>query len=297
MASAGASVLPLAYHRHDPSMIACFKCSSHARSFIPYRSRCFTGKNHGLTLPTMSGFWSSDAEAALMGEEEDARRLFYQNHPNNPNSARGTSGSSYQQQQWPQDLSPVMTSTHSQAQTLMPPTQYVSWPSSQFPPLQQNDYGAMQYQTTPTLIVPSTPYPAEQWPNAPWPTLHPDDMETPSDASRSVSPNPSDLHNFGIPLGDGRSWRCAHPNCSSQAVFTRGCDLRKHFRRHNKSLFCRREDCPQSKEGGFSSRKDRDRHESRHAPSISCSEKGCGRVFSRVDNMKDHVRRIHQQKS
>lgn len=114
--------------------------------------------------------------------------------------------------------------------------------------------------------------------------------------SKSSSPpfNPADLTRYGIPAGDG-VWRCAHPGCTSQALFRRGCDLRKHFNRHRKHLFCRHEGCPQSKQGGFSSKKDRARHEAKHNPGIVCEWDGCGRVFSRVDNMKDHVRRIHRR--
>ena len=87
--------------------------------------------------------------------------------------------------------------------------------------------------------IPSSPYSAEPWPRQTWQTLHPDSFEisspaTISDISRSSSPNnPADLQNFGHPLPDGRSWRCAHPGCTSQATFTRGCDLRKHFRRRS----------------------------------------------------------------
>ncbi|KAJ5718937.1 uncharacterized protein N7483_010019 [Penicillium malachiteum] len=106
--------------------------------------------------------------------------------------------------------------------------------------------------------------------------------------------NPADLSRYGIPTSDG-AWRCAHPGCTSQAVFRRGCDLRKHFNRHRKHLFCRHEGCPQSRQGGFSSKKDRARHEAKHNPGIVCEWDGCGRVFSRVDNMKDHVRRIHRR--
>lgn len=113
---------------------------------------------------------------------------------------------------------------------------------------------------------------------------------------KSTSPpfNPADLSRYGIPAGEG-VWRCAHPGCTSQALFRRGCDLRKHFNRHRKHLFCRHEGCPQSKQGGFSSKKDRARHEAKHNPGIVCEWDGCGRVFSRVDNMKDHVRRIHRR--
>lgn len=142
-----------------------------------------------------------------------------------------------------------------------------------------------------------------------------------------------------------QAWRCAYPGCTSRATFTRGCDLRKHYNRHSKHLFCRVEGCPQSETaaiarartqnnnstsssneppvdellssseataggtpthhgllltGGFSSKKDRARHEAKHNPGIKCEWHGpdgeeCGRVFSRMDNMKDHVRRIHRK--
>ncbi|KAL4938106.1 hypothetical protein BDV06DRAFT_61965 [Aspergillus oleicola] len=96
------------------------------------------------------------------------------------------------------------------------------------------------------------------------------------------------------------TWRCAYPSCTSPSLFRRGCDLRKHYNRHRKHLFCRHDRCPQSDPSvpgaGFSSKKDRDRHEAKHNPGIRCelADHGCGRVFSRVDNMKDHVRRIHK---
>ena len=135
--------------------------------------------------------------------------------------------------------------------------------------------------------------------------------------SNSTSSN-SSLHAYGIPVTDPNSasgqpaWRCAYPGCTSRATFTRGCDLRKHYNRHSKHLFCRVDGCPQSQAaaasrstdgslmGGFSSKKDRARHEAKHNPGIKCEWKGpsgeeCGRIFSRMDNMKDHVRRIHKK--
>ena len=135
--------------------------------------------------------------------------------------------------------------------------------------------------------------------------------------SNSTSSN-SSLHAYGIPVTDSSSgasqpaWRCAYPGCTSRATFTRGCDLRKHYNRHSKHLFCRIDGCPQSQTaaatrstdgtltGGFSSKKDRARHEAKHNPGIKCEWKGlngeeCGRIFSRMDNMKDHVRRIHKK--
>lgn len=105
-----------------------------------------------------------------------------------------------------------------------------------------------------------------------------------SDMSRSASPNASEMARYGHLQAQG-TWRCAFPGCTSKSIFRRGCDLRKHYRRHTKSLFCRYAGCKQASDGGFSSEKDRARHEAKHDPQIACEWKGCGRVFSRVDNM------------
>lgn len=105
-----------------------------------------------------------------------------------------------------------------------------------------------------------------------------------SDASRSVSPSASEMLRWGRKNENG-SWSCAYPGCNSRSTFNRGCDLRKHYKRHMKSLFCRHEGCPQATEGGFSSKKDRARHEARHNPSVPCEWEDCPRLFSRVDNM------------
>lgn len=222
----------------------------------------------------MHDFLSSEAERALMGEEEQARRLFHSSISQRP--APGSSAhTTYFHQQQPY-------AGYGQPMPLVSPM--VS-----MPPVPSH------------YIVPSSPYTTAPGQQQPWQGLYADEAERPgqlkfSDVSRSSSPNnPADLENFGYPLPDGRSWRCAHPGCTSQAVFHRGCDLRKHFRRHTKSLFCRHEDCPQSTEGGFSSKKDRDRHEAKHKPGVPCEWESCDRLFSRVDNMKDHVRRIHRK--
>ncbi|KAI4623125.1 hypothetical protein J4E83_004516, partial [Alternaria metachromatica] len=107
---------------------------------------------------------------------------------------------------------------------------------------------------------------------------------SPPALSRSLSPSSPDLRSYGIPNKNG-TWSCAFPGCTSRAVFTRGCDLRKHYKRHTKSFFCRHGDCPQSTGGGFSSKKDLARHEAKHNPGVLCDWDGCDRVFSRVDNM------------
>lgn len=104
------------------------------------------------------------------------------------------------------------------------------------------------------------------------------------DFSRGVSPNASEMSKWGFKNSKG-TWSCAYPGCSSRSTFNRGCDLRKHFKRHTKSLFCRHEGCPQSVEGGFSSKKDRSRHEAKHNPGVVCEWDGCERLFSRQDNM------------
>ncbi len=214
----------------------------------------------------MSGFLISTAERDLRGEEEEACRLFLHSSGVYPPTTHA--GMPYlPSQHWVPEFNPVSAGI----------------------PLQSFSLG---------LTVPMH-YHTEPWSTSSWSSLRPDAFHdgTSSQPSRSSSPEKSaDLKNFGFPLSDGRSWRCAYPGCTSQAVFTRGCDLRKHFRRHTKSLFCRFEDCLQTTQPGFSSKKDRNRHEAKHAPSVSCEWEGCERVFSRVDNMKDHVRRIHHKK-
>lgn len=102
--------------------------------------------------------------------------------------------------------------------------------------------------------------------------------------SRSVSPSITEMSKWGTQLSDG-SWKCSYVGCNSRSTFTRGCDLRKHYKRHTKTLFCRQEGCPQASEGGFSSRKDRARHEAKHNPTVRCEWEDCPRLFSRVDNM------------
>ncbi|KAK3115593.1 hypothetical protein LTR53_004899 [Teratosphaeriaceae sp. CCFEE 6253] len=84
-----------------------------------------------------------------------------------------------------------------------------------------------------------------------------------SDVSRSVSPSASEMAKWGYKNANS-SWSCGYPGCASKSTFNRGCDLRKHYKRHTKSLFCRHDGCPQATEGGFSSKKDRARHEAKH---------------------------------
>ncbi|KAB8254982.1 hypothetical protein BDV32DRAFT_156532 [Aspergillus pseudonomiae] len=101
---------------------------------------------------------------------------------------------------------------------------------------------------------------------------------------------------------------CPFPGCKSTLQFTGSRELQRHYRQHFKRYFCRYPHCPQAGPGpegrhpptkrGFATRKDRARHEAKHDPRIKCpclNERGerCSRMFSRIDNMRDHVRRIH----
>ncbi|KJX99896.1 hypothetical protein TI39_contig348g00026 [Zymoseptoria brevis] len=114
------------------------------------------------------------------------------------------------------------------------------------------------------------------------------------ESSRGASPSATEMSKWGKKNLSG-TWSCAFPECTSRSTFNRGCDLRKHYKRHSKTLFCRHDGCPQSTEGGFSSKKDRSRHEAKHNPGVTCEWDGCERLFSRQDNMKDHVRRVHMR--
>ncbi|KAI9149650.1 trichothecene biosynthesis transcription factor [Paramyrothecium foliicola] len=103
--------------------------------------------------------------------------------------------------------------------------------------------------------------------------------------------------------------QCTFPDCKSTTIFTTGRDFRRHYRQHFKRFFCRYEECPQSTcvpgdagTKGFATRKDRARHEAKHNPAIKCPWQDrnggqCTRTFSRMDNMRDHYRRIHKKGS
>ena len=108
----------------------------------------------------------------------------------------------------------------------------------------------------------------------------------------TAPPSPQTLLDYGILQSSGQ-WKCGFPGCVSRSLFERGCDLRKHYKRHIKHLRCSFDRCPQSLGPSFSSNKDLARHEAKHAPRTRCEWKGCGKVFSRRDNMRDHMRRMH----
>lgn len=147
-------------------------------------------------------------------------------------------------------------------------------------------------------------------------------LSSQTDFSREDSPSATEMSKWARRNSSG-TWSCAYPGCTSQSRFKRGCDVRKHYKRHTKSFYCRHQGCPQAVEGGFSSKKDRARHEGKHNPVIVCEWEGCRRLFSRQDNMvsgvvveslvcvcvrgeerclllltlqKDHVRRLHKRR-
>jgi hypothetical protein len=222
----------------------------------------------------------------------------------------GVSGYTTQQiDEWCIDSNPTEDFYHSHSQ----PQPYQTMGAMSFPEIQPEPYTLNNLTPNTQWISPAIPEPffppqsmPTQYPYTPTPTstenpisttpspAHSHSISDPDSPPQSTSASNADLTNYGIPAADG-TWRCAHPGCTSQASFRRGCDLRKHFNRHRKYLFCRYEGCPQSLQSGFSSKKDRARHEAKHNPGVLCEWDGCGKVFSRVDNMKDHVRRIHRK--
>lgn len=196
----------------------------------------------------------------------------------------------------PSEVQPSLTSTN-----LIPPTPQSPMPAPVF------DFNTHPQQI---YLTPSISH-SRSRENS----IHSYSRSTSPASNLSSSPSAASLRAYGTLVVSNshqnatQTWRCAYPGCTSRALFTRGCDLRKHYNRHSKHLFCRVDGCPQAepKDGssasvGFSSKKDRARHEAKHNPGIPCEWRdsdgeGCGRVFSRVDNMKDHVRRIHHKGS
>jgi len=192
--------------------------------------------------------------------------------------------------------------------TTAPATQTTYWPS---PPLsvgpEQCGYDAISSSThSPAQTVPvALQYeplvlgqeqqpPMPSFTSAPFVPPSSSDISRDSNPSRASSPGNTDLKTYGYQNHPSGTWSCAYPGCTSKAVFTRGCDLRKHHKRHTKSFFCRYPNCTQSSGGGFSSKKDLARHEAKHNPTVVCEWHGCERVFSRVDNM---VRNIFTRRS
>jgi hypothetical protein len=122
-----------------------------------------------------------------------------------------------------------------------------------------------------------------------------------------INPQTSEMERWGRRNSRDGTWSCAYPGCTSRSTFFRACDLRKHYKRHEKTLFCKHADCAKATGKGFSSRKDLLRHETKHnresqlccidnfipkkflltvlSAKVTCTHPGCNKLFSRVDNM------------
>lgn len=229
----------------------------------------------------MSAFCPYDSEMSLPVAYDDPQIFFYPEQPYTFVTSPPLDPSIRNQ------CLPESSSSY----TLVPPELYTDYPSPTSFQSCSMDIAHMSSHPSSSLSA-GSPFDAEssQYTSGSSTTGSP----TPGNHNHTNNNHNPSLTKYGIQNPDG-TWRCAYPGCTSRAVFTRGCDLRKHYNRHSKHLFCRYEGCPQATEGGFSSNKDRTRHEAKHNPGILCEWEGCSRVFSRVDNMKDHVRRIHKR--
>lgn len=108
----------------------------------------------------------------------------------------------------------------------------------------------------------------------------------------SRPPTPCSPADAGTDISRGALF-CPHPSCVFRAAFVRQCDYNKHCRLHFRKYPCRFPNCQlgNGRQPIFALRKDRDRHESAHKPSIRCLY--CGGRFSRRDNLRDHCRSQH----
>jgi hypothetical protein len=241
----------------------------------------------------MSNFLSKEAERVLMGQMGDAEMLFDQQmivselstpyideEANWAHAHTSSAGFDYFHPLPHQVTNAAYPTLTSSSDFNFADLTSASGPSTYAPSTSSMSSTSSAYYSTTSLSVPPSASSAN---NA--------SSSSRAAFSRSPSPHSSDLYNFGTLNSDNRTWKCAYPGCHSKAIFVRPCDLRKHFHRHNKSFFCRHEGCPQAKEGGFSSKKDRARHESKHNPGVACEWEGCERIFSRVDNMRNHMQR------
>ncbi|EFQ33912.1 C2H2 type zinc finger domain-containing protein [Colletotrichum graminicola M1.001] len=118
-----------------------------------------------------------------------------------------------------------------------------------------------------------------------WDTWSPprEESQSPAEDRGEEVWEPEDLRRMGY-LDSSGSWRCRYEGCRSNRVFVRACDLRKHFRGHDKYFFCTERPCAIAGVG-FSTKKDYQRHMGSHQPTIKCPHPDCGRIFSRKDNM------------
>ncbi|KAI5851109.1 hypothetical protein DFP73DRAFT_536011 [Morchella snyderi] len=149
--------------------------------------------------------------------------------------------------------------------------------------------------STPTPPGPHTPLtpltPAPSPPSPPSPITSPKGSNGPGSITKPEKGKrrPSKISGIVKPL------RCQFPGDANSAPcgkeFDRKCDLKKHAKRHVKPFPCRFQGCKNTR--GFSSEKDRERHENclHKKECLMCTE--CPHETPRKDNMKDHVIRKH----
>ncbi|KAL5389901.1 hypothetical protein PMIN06_009585 [Paraphaeosphaeria minitans] len=256
----------------------------------------------------MANFFSHGAEMVLLAQNDEMGHLFPSSSCQSPPSIMYSPPLHQMIHRPPTTQSAnghIYPSGHDYAQPVVsspyPPQSY--WTSQQPLPMPQShityaSYPPLTAMNTAQTLVPDSRYmPQSMGAVRPSRSLSASsslgvpstrgEERSPPSLSRSLSPSSPDLRAYGFPNKNG-TWSCAYPGCTSRAVFTRGCDLRKHHKRHTKSFFCHHEGCPQATGGGFSSKKDLARHEAKHNPGVLCDWDGCDRVFSRVDNMVSH---------
>lgn len=148
----------------------------------------------------------------------------------------------------------------------------------------------------------STPSSGGQIPQTPYsPVDTPTSHSSPSSSSSGQIPQtPASLEPASPPppapepiQNPDSTWACPQPGCTHPG-HKRRCDARKHYKSHTKPYACRVKGC----EYRSSNAKDRERHyDTRHAKTghPACPARGCGALKSRVDNMRDHIRRKHPE--
>ncbi|KAG0123790.1 hypothetical protein HOY82DRAFT_494826 [Tuber indicum] len=166
-------------------------------------------------------------------------------------------------------------------------------PSSNFPssPVETPN----SFKSSPGDQIPQTPIslePNSPPPPAPEPLKNPDGTWAFPQAGTSLEPSsPPTPAPEPVQNPDG-TWACPQAGCTHPG-HKRRCDARKHHKSHTKPYPCKMRNCTYRS----SNAKDRERHyDTRHASTKhpACPAPGCGVLKSRVDNMRDHIRRKHQ---
>src|SRR5690606_11685599 len=158
-------------------------------------------------------------------------------------------------------------------------------------PYTSQDYSAQDYR-----VEMSVSY-SQQTPEYSSPT--PYSSSTYAQSGYGSSPSPSLSHTEPVTptLRQAELLICDFPNCPRTAPFSRPCDLNKYRKTHEKNHICTMNlpsggPCEQR----FATSKDLKRHQNSGAHGAQgdyeCPHCGCRK--SRLDNLKDHMRRKHK---